>query len=52
MILTIYIPAIRRLINANINIRDLDGVYDFIENEMLAHIEEEGEKRLKRGKRN
>lgn len=47
MILTIYIPAIRRLINANINIRDLDGVYDFIENEMLVHIEEEGKKDLK-----
>lgn len=47
MILTIYFPAIKSLIQANVNMRDLEGVYDFIENEMLANLEDNGTEELR-----
>lgn len=42
LISALYFPALSKIVSTNINVRDLKGVYDFIENEMLCKCEEDG----------
>lgn len=44
LISSLYFPALSKIVRTNLNTRDLKGVYEFIENEMLSKVEEDGSK--------
>lgn len=42
LILSIYFPAVNNIVGAGINLRDIKGVYQFVEKEIMDNIEENG----------
>lgn len=45
MVISMFFPALNNIIGAGINLRDIKGVYEFVENELINNIEESGEER-------
>ena len=48
LINSIFFPALNRIVGANINLRDLKGVYSFVEEELLSNLEIDGTKILEK----
>lgn len=42
LIISLFFPALNKIIRANINLRDLEGIYNFVEKEILENLEEDG----------
>ena len=45
MVISMFFPALNNIVGAGINLRDIKGVYEFGENELINNIEESGEER-------
>ena len=45
MVISMFFPALNNIVGAGINLRDIKGVYEFVENELINNIEESGEER-------
>ena len=46
LVISIFFPALNNIVNANINLRDLKGVYYFVENEIIENLENDGDRSL------
>ena len=46
LIINIFFPALNSIVNADISMRDLKGVYTFIENDIINNLEQDGTKVL------
>ena len=45
MVISMFFPALNNIVGAGINLRDIKGVYEFVENELINNIEESSEER-------
>lgn len=47
MVISMFFPALNNIVGAGINLRDIKGVYEFVENEIINNIEESGDEMCK-----
>ena len=48
LIISIYFPALNKIVQSNINLRDLKGIYAFISSEIIDNMEEDGNLKLEK----